>query len=133
MIRSLGIEPERLENPGHDDTMSLLDITLLLEMVLEGIHRGIGMDRTLLALMTPDRSSLRTKLVLGTDRERLNEQFSFRMDQPGQIRNLIAQQRSLEVDPAQSPWDTRLRHDAIGEICQAEIWMKTGQNWSIRR
>jgi AraC-like DNA-binding protein len=31
MIRSLGIDPKRLENPGHDDTMSLRDITALLE------------------------------------------------------------------------------------------------------
>lgn len=31
LIRSLGFEPERFEDPTHDDTMSLLDITLLLE------------------------------------------------------------------------------------------------------
>ncbi len=96
------------------------NITLLLEMVLEGIHRGIGMDRTLLALMTPDRNNLRTKLALGTDREQLSEQFSFRMDQPGQIKNLIEPQRSLAIDPSQPPWDSRLRNDAIGEICQGE-------------
>ncbi len=40
LIRSLGIAPERLENPAHDDTMSLRDISLLLEKaeVATGCH-----------------------------------------------------------------------------------------------
>ncbi len=98
------------------------NITLLLEMVLEGIHRGIGMDRTLFALLSPDRTSLHTKLALGKDRDQLSKQFSFRMDQPGQIRNLITQQRSLLIDPSQSPWDQRLATDPVGVLCKGQIF-----------
>ena len=98
------------------------NINLLLEMVLEGIHRGIGMDRTLFALLSPDRTRLRTKLALGKDRDQLNQQFSFRMDQPGQIRNLITQQRSLLIDPSQPPWDNRLTADPIGELCKGKVF-----------
>lgn len=98
------------------------NINLLLEMVLEGIHRGIGMDRTLFALLSPDRTWLRTKLALGRDRDLINKQFSFRMDQPGQIRNLITQQRSMLVDPSQPPWDARLSADPIGELCKGQIF-----------
>jgi len=98
------------------------NITLLLEMVLEGIHRGIGMDRTLFALLTPDRTGLHTKLALGKDRDQISKQFSFRMDQPGQIRNLITQQRGLLIDPSQSPWDKRLATDPVGELCRGQIF-----------
>ncbi|GAB4260836.1 MAG: hypothetical protein Kow0065_11220 [Methylomicrobium sp.] len=42
-----------------------IDINLLLETVLEGIQRGIGMDRTIFALLTKDRTMLREKVSLG--------------------------------------------------------------------
>jgi HD-like signal output (HDOD) protein len=52
----------------------------LLEMVLEGIYRGIGMDRTLFALMTPDHKTLKAKFALGAGGENLVENFAFSMD-----------------------------------------------------
>lgn len=42
-----------------------IDINLLLETVLEGIHRGIGMDRTVFSLLVADKQSLKEKLSLG--------------------------------------------------------------------
>ncbi len=41
------------------------DINLLLETVLEGIHRGIGMDRTIFSLLVTDKKSLKEKFSLG--------------------------------------------------------------------
>ena len=40
LIRSVGIEPRRLENPEHDDTISMRDISLLLEKaeIATGCH-----------------------------------------------------------------------------------------------
>lgn len=58
------------------------DVNLMLEMVLEGIFRGVGMDRTLLALLTPDRKALRVKFVLGDDREGVQQHFHFAMGDP---------------------------------------------------
>ncbi len=57
-------------------------ITLLLEMVLEGIYRGVGMDRTLIALLSTDRSSIRAKQVLGWDRQVLSQLFHFQLSKP---------------------------------------------------
>ena len=45
------------------------DINLLLEMVLEGIHRGIGMDRTIFSRLVPDKKFLRELLSLGWRKE----------------------------------------------------------------
>jgi len=54
-----------------------VNFNLVMELVLEGIYRGVGMDRTLFALMTPDRRGLRAKFMLGAESEQLVEQFHF--------------------------------------------------------
>lgn len=54
-----------------------LDVNSILHMVLEGIHRGVGMDRTALAIVDPRGTELRCKLALGKDRHRFIERFTF--------------------------------------------------------
>ncbi len=49
----------------------------LLEMVLEGIYRGTGMDRTLFALMTPDHKALKAKYALGPQQQAFAASFHF--------------------------------------------------------
>jgi len=58
------------------------NLTLLVEMVLEGIYRGVGLDRTVFALLNPDRSMVSAKYVLGWDRQQLNLAFRFPLSQP---------------------------------------------------
>lgn len=59
------------------------NVNLMLEMVLEGIYRGVGMDRAIFALLSPDRQQIRAKYVLGDDPEQLREQFVFPAAEPG--------------------------------------------------
>ena len=58
------------------------DINLLMEMILEGIHRGLGMDRTVFALLTPDRRYINAKYTLGWDRHALLQQFRYDIASP---------------------------------------------------
>ena len=53
------------------------DLNVIMEMVLEGIYRGVGMDRVLFAMLTPDKKGLRAKFVLGQDNEKLQHSFHF--------------------------------------------------------
>jgi len=53
------------------------NINLVLEMVLEGIFRGVGMDRTLFALLTADRGQLVARYALGQQAEELRTRFRF--------------------------------------------------------
>ena len=53
------------------------DFNSVLEMVLEGMYRGIGMDRTLFALRTPDHRFLAGRYALGMDGEQLQRLFHF--------------------------------------------------------
>ncbi len=52
-----------------------LDINLLFSILLEGIFRGVGMDRVMFALLTPDRRQLRGKFGLGWESNTLIKEF----------------------------------------------------------
>jgi HD-like signal output (HDOD) protein len=51
------------------------DFNTILETVLEGIYRGIGMDRAVFALLTPDRTRLKCKFAHGAGNAYLMELF----------------------------------------------------------
>ncbi len=53
------------------------DFNLIMELVLEGIYRGIGMDRVLFALTTPDKKGIKAKYALGQDQDALTHGFQF--------------------------------------------------------
>ncbi len=55
------------------------DLNMLLEMVLEGIYRGIGMDRTLFAMRTPDQQFLKARYALGHDTDLMRRKFHFEL------------------------------------------------------
>ena len=55
----------------------------LMQMALEGIVRGIGMERALFALLSPDRRHLVAKIALGAGGEALAARFRF-AHEPGQ-------------------------------------------------
>lgn len=78
--------------------MSKPDINVILEMVLEGIHRGVGMDRTVLALVGPRRTLVKAKFVLGQDRLKFTEKFMFELGARPQ--NLFSQL----MDKPRSVW-----------------------------
>jgi HD-like signal output (HDOD) protein len=42
-----------------------IDLNVLFEMVLEGVHRGLEMDRTIFLLLSSDKKSLKEKISLG--------------------------------------------------------------------
>ena len=56
---------------------------MVLSIVLEGIYRGIGMDRVLFALLTPDRQYLKGKYGLGWTDESCAESFMVNVNDSG--------------------------------------------------
>lgn len=103
-----------------DDPKS--DFNLIMELVLEGIYRGIGMDRTLFALLTPDRRGLRAKFTLGHERDALNNSFHFTQHPQEQnlFFHLLEQPVALWFNPEKHPdqrrWQNSVLTGAIGRI-----------------
>lgn len=56
--------------------------SVLIEMALEGINRGVGMDHALFALLTPNRKLLKVKHVIGVNNDWLRERFKFALNEP---------------------------------------------------
>lgn len=53
-----------------------VDVNLVFNMVLEGIHRGVGLDRALLALKSNDGKALVGKMALGDSSDKFGERFN---------------------------------------------------------
>jgi HD-like signal output (HDOD) protein len=103
-------EPAAKEHPDADPGLQLkilreltglmtgpADFNMVVEMILEGIHRGVGMDRALFALLSPDRKELRPKFVLGDPDDQLREAFKMHMgsDAAAPVRHVLATERVL--------------------------------------
>jgi hypothetical protein len=61
-------------------------INEVLQLVLEGIYRGLGMSRAVFALQNAERTRVAAKLALGRDAEGFSAHFAFTLDnRPGDI------------------------------------------------
>jgi len=54
-----------------------IDLNLLFETVVEGIHRSLGMDRSCFMLATPSKTKLNEKFSFGWNKEDINQKMSF--------------------------------------------------------
>jgi len=54
-----------------------VDVNVIFGMVVEGMHRGIGLERVVLAIVDNKAGHLRAKSVLGEEREALRKGFCF--------------------------------------------------------
>lgn len=76
------------------------DFNFILEMIMEGIYRGIGFDRALFALASPDRKALFAKFALGKGGETLTREFRFSLvlDPENIFFQVLEKQQDLWVD-----------------------------------
>ena len=81
------------------------DFNVIMELVLEGIYRGVGTDRALFALLTPDRKGIRAKTTLGYGNVELGDNFQFYND--GKTKNIffliLEREACYVVDSEQKP------------------------------
>lgn len=96
-------EEAEIEHPAADPMLQLKilrDLSMLLagqpslnevlQLVLEGIYRGLGMGRAVFALQSADRSKVVGKVALGRDGDKLVTRFVFPLDkQANEIINLL--------------------------------------------
>jgi len=95
-----------------DTTTSL---NTVLEMSLEGIYRGTGMDRALFALINEDRSKLIPKYVLGKDRTTLLKNFNIELNE--ETPNIFF----VSIDRHESIWIKQATEREHGGLVTREI------------
>ena len=71
----------------------------ILTMVLEGIYRGIGMDRAVLVFLNPAKTEARAKIALGIDGQQFQKDFTFNVDmqKPSLFQQIIMYNRSFWI------------------------------------
>lgn len=85
-----------------------IDVNILFETVMEGIHRGIGMDRTLFALMTPDHKILKEKSSLGWPLSLNQQKFLIPLNSPNLFSHAFGRNEALWVKPTEDNQLNRL-------------------------
>jgi len=90
-----------------------IDLNHLMAMALEGIYRGVGMDRALFAILGADRKHLRTRVAYGADADDLSRKFDAQARKQSRANPftyvlnhngpLWVQRRSLDSDLAPLP------------------------------
>lgn len=75
------------------------DISMLFNAVLEGICRGIGFDRTLLALCDPKKTRVSGRVSIGIDADELSDKLKLPILNSGNIfEKVINEKKSVLVD-----------------------------------
>ncbi|MDT8406558.1 MAG: HDOD domain-containing protein [Methylococcales bacterium] len=82
-----------------------VDINLLLETILEGLQRGLDMDRSLFAVLTPDRSKLVEKSVMGWRKPLYQSKLAMPVitREPNLLDTALTKETGLLINPDNNP------------------------------
>jgi len=89
-------------------TLARASIGDILQLVAEGVFRGVGCERVVLALLSPDRARLRGKIALGAGADALCARFDFAMD--GDPDDLV----DAAIDSGEASWINASRLERAG-------------------
>lgn len=77
------------------------DFNLVLEIVLEGIYRGAGLDRTVFAMLTSDKKAIKAKYALGKNNLEFINKFHFSMQTENIFSRLMRNPEPLWISDTQ--------------------------------
>ncbi len=88
------------------DLSSLLvekpDFNLILEIILEGIYRGVGLDRTVFAMLTSDKKAIKAKYALGKDSDGFTSRFFFSLQTDNIFSKVVRNAQPVWVENTQA-------------------------------
>jgi HD-like signal output (HDOD) protein len=84
---------------------------IIFSKVLEGLQQGVGFDRAMLCLLTPDRSRYTARLACGKNADELKKYFKFPVNEDRDIFSQIMINGSelLVEDISDSSWSTMIQ------------------------
>jgi GAF domain-containing protein len=113
-------EPTPLNQPNPQVQLKILreisgqiaaraNLNEILQLVLEGIYRGVGFDRVLFGLLSPNRQQLVAKTALGAGADALRHRFIFTLNEsPGDIFvEMFRNPRALRLGTGPAPGGLR--------------------------
>ncbi|MDH5601454.1 MAG: HDOD domain-containing protein, partial [Gammaproteobacteria bacterium] len=88
-------------------------LNLILEIILEGIYRGVGLDRTVFAMMTQDKKAVKGKYALGKDNQEFVSKFHFSLQTDNIFSKLIRHHEPIWIKDTLSQDTKKLVTDEI--------------------
>ncbi|MCL4471571.1 MAG: HDOD domain-containing protein [Sulfuricella sp.] len=98
-----------------DGSLNLHD---MMSLVLKGMHEGIGLNRVVFALMTADRTAIKSKYIIGADPESPLRQFQIDLTQPQLFKRLM--------EKVQSVWFSASNQKALEPMIPPGVWRLIG-------
>ena len=95
-------------------TQEKADLNLMIHTALEGISRGIGMDRVVVMMLTRDKKQLQPRFIAARDGEQLRQRFALDVSE----RNNLFSQLLLSLEPA---WVTQLNEPRWSPLISPQI------------
>lgn len=95
-------------------TQEKADLNLMIHTALEGISRGIGMDRVVVMMLTRDKKQLQPRFIAARDGEQLRQRFVLDVSE----RNNLFSQLLLSLEPA---WVTQLNEPRWSPLISPQI------------
>lgn len=89
------------------------DFNLILEIILEGIYRGIGLDRAVFAMLTADKKAIKGKYALGKDSQQFINKFHFSLRTDNIFSKLVMNCEAMWIQDTQSHDSKILVNDEI--------------------
>ena len=88
-------------------------IITIFSKVLEGLHQGVGFDRAMLCLLSPDRSKYMARLAFGKNAEMLKQYFNFPVNEDHDLfsHTMIKGSELLVEDINDPSWATMIHRD----------------------
>jgi HD-like signal output (HDOD) protein len=75
-----------------------LNLKRVLELTMRGIHEGLGLNRVVFAMLTPDKGQLRARSILGSDNDPRFNRFVVDLDNQNLFVRLLEKPQSLWFD-----------------------------------
>ena len=100
----------------------MVDINTLFQMVVEGIHRGVGLERVCLCLVDPKVTSMQAKYVLGegTDDWRSDMSFPVKSDQDNLFAHALHSRQNICLERHKGHSMNHLLNKKINRLIDAE-------------
>ncbi len=102
------------------DESEQLDINFVLQLVLEGIHRGVGMDRALVSLVDQSTGKLKGKYAVQDRNSSLVADFEFTLDSTPLFLKVVKEKKIL--------WSKRAVHGPMSGELLAKFKVMLGSN-----
>lgn len=79
-------------------TEESLSLKKVLALTMEGMHEGLGLNRVVFAMLTPDKGQLRARSILGSDNDPLFNRFVIDLESHNLFTRLLEKPQSLWLD-----------------------------------